>query len=55
MAAAKMLGIQLPDEKHLGPTVVIMYLGIELDSMKMEARIPQDRPASEAAAESKCV
>ena len=40
---AKKLGIPLAPEKQEGPSTVITFLGIELDSDRMEARIPRDK------------
>ncbi|MES9880226.1 MAG: reverse transcriptase domain-containing protein [Sedimenticola sp.] len=40
--AAK-LNIPLADEKSAGPTEIISYLGMELDSAKMVVRIPQEK------------
>ena len=37
------LGIPLSKKKTIGPTCVIEYLGIILDSIKMEARLPRDK------------
>ena len=34
------LGVPLAEEKTLGPSTVITFLGIELDSVKFEARLP---------------
>ena len=34
------LGVPLAEEKTLGPSTVITFLGIELDSVKSEARLP---------------
>ena len=34
------LGVPLAEEKTLGPLTVITFLGIELDSVKFEARSP---------------
>ena len=37
------LGVPLADEKTAGPTQIIIFLGLELDSIKMEVRIPLDK------------
>ena len=34
------LRVQLAEEKTLGPSIVITFLGLELDSVKFEARLP---------------
>ena len=34
------LGVSLAEEKTLGPLTVITFLGVELDSVKFEARLP---------------
>ena len=37
------LGVPLAEEKTVGPSTVITFLGIELDSIRFEARLPQDK------------
>ena len=37
------LGIPLAAEKLLGPTTILTFLGIELDTTKMEVRLPSDK------------
>ena len=37
------LGVPLAEEKTAGPSTVITFLGIELDSIKFEARLPQEK------------
>lgn len=37
------LGIPLAEEKSQGPTTVILYLGLILDSLKLEIRLPEDK------------
>ena len=37
------LGVTLALEKLVGPSQIISFLGIELDSQVMEARIPEDK------------
>ena len=37
------LGVPLAEEKTVGPSNVITFLGIELNSIKFEARLPQDK------------
>ena len=32
-------------EKTVGPSFVLSFAGIELDTIKMEARLPEDKPA----------
>jgi hypothetical protein len=39
------LGIPLSQKKMVGPVTVLEYLGIVLDSVKMEARLPKDKIA----------
>ena len=41
--AAKMLGIKISVGKSLGPSTVMLYLGIELDTVLMQARISKER------------
>ena len=37
------LGVPLAEEKTVGPSTVITFLGIELTPIKFEARLPQDK------------
>ena len=37
------LGVPLAEEKTEGPVTCICFLGLELDSIDMEVRIPQDK------------
>ena len=37
------LGIPLAPHKTIGPTCILEYLGIELDTIKMQARLPQNK------------
>nr|XP_006822332.1 PREDICTED: uncharacterized protein LOC102808029 [Saccoglossus kowalevskii] len=37
------LGIPIAPHKTVGPTTVLEYLGIELDTVRMQARLPQDK------------
>lgn len=37
------LGVPLADDKKVGPTTCLEYLGILLDSAALEARLPQDK------------
>ena len=37
------LGIQLSNTKNMGPCTELEYLGITLDTIKMEARLPEDK------------
>ena len=39
------LGIPMAPEKTLGPFSTILFAGIELDSAKMEGRLPPDKLA----------
>lgn len=40
---ADRFGVPLAPEKTEGPTVTITFLGIEIDSMRMECRLPKDK------------
>lgn len=42
-ALAKILGLNFQEEKVLGPTFVLEFLGIILDSQRMEARLPAEK------------
>ena len=42
MLCAK-LGVPLAEEKTVGPSTIITFLGIELDSIKFEAHFPQGK------------
>ncbi len=42
----KKLGMPLDPNKEEGPSEVITYLGLELDSINMEVRLPQVNWAS---------
>ena len=37
------LGVPLAPEKTIGPSTIMPYLGIELDSVEFEARLPLDK------------
>jgi len=39
----RMLGIPLSPHKTVGPTTILEYLGLYLDSVKMEARLPENK------------
>ena len=41
--AATEIGIPLSPEKCVGPTTCLIFLGIELDSVRMTARLPADK------------
>ena len=43
VALCRQLGAPLKEEKIEGPTTCITFLGIELDSTSMVARLPDDR------------
>ena len=43
--AARLVGIPLSPEKCEGPTTRMVFLGIELDSIEMSARLPADKLA----------
>ena len=42
-AICSLLGVPLADDKFDGPTTCIRFLGILLDTIAMEARLPQDK------------
>ena len=42
-ALCSLLGVPLADDKFDGPTTCIRFLGILLDTIAMEARLPQDK------------
>ena len=37
------LGVPMAPEKNIGPSTVLSFAGIKLDTCKMEARLPQDK------------
>ena len=37
------MGIPLSQEKTIGPSSIIIFLGLEIDSINMVIRIPQDK------------
>ena len=39
----KEIGIPMAPDKTIGPDTSITFLGIELDTVKQEARLPQDK------------
>ena len=39
----KQLGVPLAPEKIIGPTTGVVYLGITIDSIRMEIRLPEDK------------
>ena len=39
------LGVQMAPEKTVGPETVLAFAGIELDTLRMEARLPPDKTA----------
>ena len=39
----KQLGVPLAPEKIVGPTTGVVYLGIVIDSIRMEIRLPGDK------------
>ena len=43
LSICKSLGVPLADEKIEGPSTCLSFLGIELDSTTMQARLPQDK------------
>ena len=36
-------GVRLADDKTVEPVEVLTFLGVELDTIKMETRLPQDK------------
>ncbi|KAJ1190327.1 hypothetical protein NDU88_007065 [Pleurodeles waltl] len=40
---AKVFGAPLAPEKTEGPSTCLVFLGIQLDTVKMEARLPQEK------------
>ena len=42
-ALCELLGIPLSVEKCWGPLLILIYLGFEFDTAKMEIRLPQER------------
>jgi hypothetical protein len=43
LSTCSMLGVPLANEKIEGPTLCLSFLGIELNTVLMEARLPQDK------------
>ena len=43
--ASSLIGIPLSPDKCVGPTTCLVFLGIELDSLRMTARLPEDKRA----------
>ncbi len=43
MAVCKFLGVPLADEKTEGPTTKLTYLGLEIDTIRMQVRVPQNK------------
>jgi len=39
------IGVPMAPEKTVGPSFVLSFVGIELDTLKMEARLPEDKLA----------
>jgi len=39
----KALGVPLAEDKTIGPKQVVSYLGIELDSVAMQVRLPEEK------------
>jgi hypothetical protein len=39
----KSWGVPLADDKTVEPVEVLTFLGVELDTIKMEMRLPQDK------------
>lgn len=42
-ALCELLGIPLSPEKCLGPLLILIYLGFEFDTMRMEIRLPKEK------------
>ena len=40
------LGVPMAEKKTVGPDTVLAFLGIEIDSMTMQARLPEDKRAA---------
>ena len=45
LSLRKYLGVPIAPEKTVGPQNVISFAGIELDTLRMEARLPMDKTA----------
>ena len=43
LSMREILGVPIKSEKTEGPTTCIVFLGIELNTVKMEARLPQEK------------
>ena len=43
IATCRSLGVPLADDKIAGPATSLVFLGIELDTIRMEARLPDDK------------
>jgi hypothetical protein len=43
LEVAKTLGVPIKDEKSVPPTTCIIFLGLELDSLQMEIRLPEEK------------
>ena len=43
LALCKELGVPIANEKTMGPSEIMVFLGVELDSVKMELRLPLDK------------
>lgn len=43
MSMCDVLGVPIKDEKTEGPSITLIYLGIELDTVKMEARLLEEK------------
>jgi hypothetical protein len=42
-ALCEVLGVPIKNEKTVGPSTTLTFLGIELDTLAMEARLPWDK------------
>ena len=45
LAMCKLLGVPIAHEKTVGPNTTLQFAGIELDSVRLEARLPLDKLA----------
>jgi len=45
LCVCRRIGVPIADEKTMGPTNALQFAGITLDTVLMEARLPEDRLA----------
>lgn len=43
MSMCDVLGVPIQGEKTEGPSTTLIFLGIELDTVNMEARLPEEK------------